>query len=59
MLSSRTLDTGQASDVSGVLRVTSGGHVSATECAQAVDKEFLYHVDAGRSAHVWQRGADR
>jgi elongator complex protein 6 len=59
VLSSRTLDTGQASDVSGVLRVTRGGHVSTSEGSQAIDKEYLYHVDAGRAAHVWQRGSDK
>jgi elongator complex protein 6 len=59
VLSSRTLDTGQASDVSGVLRVTRGGHVSTSEESQAIDKEYLYHVDAGRAAHVWQRGSDK
>jgi elongator complex protein 6 len=59
VLSSRTLDTGQAGDVSGVLRVTRGGRVSGPQGAQAIDKEFLYHIDTGRAAHVWQRGSDK
>jgi elongator complex protein 6 len=53
VLSTRVLDTGQAKDVSGVLRINSQG----TMCrSQLWDVELLYHLEPSRAVRIWQRG---
>jgi hypothetical protein len=51
-LSVRQLGTGQATDVSGVLRLTIAHPVRDQE----LETEFLYHVDTKLSVRAWARG---
>lgn len=53
VISLRLLDTGTARDVSGVLRVTSGG--DATEFVSE-ERELLYFVGADSGVRVFERG---
>jgi len=53
-LSARRLDTGQAKDVSGVLRLT----LSQPTRVQDQSNEFLYRVDTNLSLRVWTRGTE-
>lgn len=58
VLSLRLLDTGGASDVSGVLRATKGGSLDYhQDDGKAVEEaEFLYAVETDGSAKVFHRG---
>ncbi|SPO03782.1 uncharacterized protein DNG_06465 [Cephalotrichum gorgonifer] len=53
VLSCRMLDTGAASDVSGVLRITGGG---ADEAGEVEAHEYLYYVGSDWGAKVFERG---
>lgn len=60
----RMLDTGSASDVSGVLRITHGGGTIWDESDDADDlqvvdrnREYLYHVSGDGHVQVFERGA--
>lgn len=55
VMSLRLLDTGAASDVSGVLRITRGGGTEALD--RRVDEhELLYFVGSDESVRVFHRG---
>lgn len=53
VMSLRLLDTGTAKDVSGVVRITGGGHDSGPPIEE---KEFLYHVGGDGGVRVFERG---
>lgn len=55
VLQLRTLDTGAAKDVSGVLRVSKGGGFSDSSEA-VVEKEVLYFVQRDGGVRVFGRG---
>lgn len=53
----RPLDTGAASDVSGVLRVTNCSNAEdEDEQGHRRENEVLYHVKADGSLKIWERG---
>lgn len=56
----RTLDTGAAKDVSGVLRISSGGQFGLEEDGEDArkweEKEVLYHVQRDGGVRVFERG---
>ncbi|ATZ45261.1 hypothetical protein BCIN_01g00760 [Botrytis cinerea B05.10] len=56
ILSTRLLDTGAARDVSGVLRITSGGNPSEGDKEKVEEKELLYFVGGDGSVRVFERG---
>ena len=49
----RSLDSGAAGDVSGVLRITSGG---GDADGVVEERELLYHVSGDGAARVFERG---
>ncbi|KAK0633691.1 hypothetical protein B0T14DRAFT_533851 [Immersiella caudata] len=53
VVSLRLLDTGTAKDVSGVMRITSGGDDSG---ALVEERELLYHVGGDAGVRVFERG---
>ncbi|KAI1155474.1 hypothetical protein F4825DRAFT_469228 [Nemania diffusa] len=55
VMSLRTLDTGTAKDVSGVLRVTPGGD-EETASLSVEDRELLYFIRGDGSVRVFERG---
>lgn len=54
VVSLRLLDTGTASDVSGVLRITAGGDVDGERTVE--ETELLYFVGGDGSVKVFGRG---
>ncbi|KAJ5800936.1 uncharacterized protein N7518_003004 [Penicillium psychrosexuale] len=52
----RTLDTGAAKDVSGVLRISRGGGVSMSEKESLEEKEALYFIQRDGGVRVFGRG---
>jgi len=68
VLGVRRLGTGWAGDVSGVVRITRGGAVDASDGSAEADPsgnvedveegEWLYHVAGDGGVTVWARGAD-
>lgn len=60
VLQLRTLDTGAAKDVSGVLRMSRGGGYDTSEMGQGedevVEKEVLYFVQRDGGVRVFGRG---
>lgn len=53
----RGLDTGTARDISGILRVSSGGqHDETTSHEDIFDREYLYYVKRDATVRVWSRG---
>lgn len=59
VLQLRTLDTGAAKDVSGVLRMSRGGGYDETEGegdGEIVEKEVLYFVQRDGGVRVFGRG---
>lgn len=59
MMSVKELDTGGAEDVTGVLRITTGGDYieDRREGEATVGKELLYFVAVDGSAKVFERGS--
>jgi len=55
VMSLRQLDTGWATDVSGVLRISAGGG-STVDDKGLEEKEVLYHVQSDGSVRVFERG---
>ena len=55
-MSVRGLDTGPATDVSGVLRVSKGAGEWANE-GDVEERECLYHVGSDGGVKVFERGA--
>ena len=55
-MSLRLLDSGTASDVSGVLRITRGGRGAGEDGLTAEDKEVLYFVGGDGGVKVFERG---
>lgn len=53
VISLRLLDTGTARDVSGVLRITSGGNATGLV---SEERELLYFVGSDSSVRVFERG---
>lgn len=52
----RTLDTGAAKDVSGVLRISRGGGMSANEEDSLEEREALYFIQRDGGVTVFGRG---
>jgi elongator complex protein 6 len=52
----RTLDTGAAKDVSGVLRISKGGGFDEVADGAVEDKEVLYFVQRDGGVRVFGRG---
>lgn len=52
----RLLDTGNASDVSGVLRITAGGDAGNSGERVVEETELLYFVGGDGSVKVFGRG---
>lgn len=52
----RTLDTGAAKDVSGVLRISHGGSTEPEEEIDFPEGEWLYQVKGDGNVRVWSRG---
>ncbi|KAJ0159955.1 hypothetical protein CTA2_8836, partial [Colletotrichum tanaceti] len=52
----RLLDTGNASDVSGVLRITAGGDAGGSRERVVEETELLYFVGGDGSVKVFERG---
>jgi elongator complex protein 6 len=58
-MSTRLLDSGTASDVSGVLRITPGGGYDKDDDDMGetvLEKELLYHVLPDGNVTVFERG---
>lgn len=57
VLSCRMLDTGAASDVSGVLRITGGGGWDEDDAEAEIEAhEYLYFIGNDWGAKVFERG---
>ena len=52
----RTLDTGAARDVSGVLRISRGGGFNADADGRLEEKEMLYYIQRDGGVRVFGRG---
>jgi elongator complex protein 6 len=52
----RTLDTGAAKDVSGVLRISRGGGMTTTEEENLEEREALYFIQRDGGVTVFGRG---
>lgn len=61
ILQTRRLDTGWASDVSGVLRINRGSNIDdeggAKDPDEPQEKELLYHIKGDGSVRVFERGS--
>lgn len=56
VLQLRTLDTGAAKDVSGVLRLSRGGSYEQHEGDEVVEREVLYYIQRDGGVRVFGRG---
>ena len=52
----RTLDTGAAKDVSGVLRISRGGGLNTNEKESLEEREVLYFIQRDGGVRVFGRG---